>query len=106
MTGCQFRARVEWPVAACMKRPPGLRRGTAMNDEKRDGESSGYSSPACLLHEMDGPCAGYLASAELIELLNTLLDGELAVGEVARAGVPESSTPKVLHVLEVAECDA
>jgi len=77
-----------------------------MNDEKRDGESSGYSSPACLLHEMDGPYAGYLASAELIELLNTLLDGELAVGEVARAGVPESSTPKVLHVLEVAECDA
>lgn len=77
-----------------------------MNDEKRDGESAGYSSPACLLHEMYGPYAGYLASAELIELLNTLLDGELAVGEVARVRAPESPTPEVLHVLEIAERDA
>ncbi|HEY6335980.1 MAG TPA: DUF6306 domain-containing protein [Alphaproteobacteria bacterium] len=77
-----------------------------MNDEKRDSETSGYSSPACLLHEMDGPYAGYLGSAELIELLNTLLDAELTVGEVARAGAPESPAPEVLHVIEVAERDA
>jgi hypothetical protein len=54
-------------------------------------EGAAYASPACLLHEVDPEYLGYLSAAEMIALLNQLLEGERAgargVTEIVRNGV-------------------
>src|SRR3546814_2777322 len=55
-------------------------------------EEEGYASPPCSMHELDPAYLGYLSTAETIELLNELLEGERAgaraVGEkIGRAHV-------------------
>lgn len=71
--------------------------------EKIDATS--FSSPACLAHEMDSRYAGYLSDAELIELLNLLLEGERAGDKVARAFRDECPSAETRLLLEAVERD-
>lgn len=49
---------------------------------------------------MESTYAGYLSDAELIELLNALLEGERAGNKVAEAFIAESQSPEVRGLLE------
>ena len=71
-----------------------------MGDKKFSQRSVGYSSPACLAHEMDGGYAGYLTPDELIQLFNTLLDIEWIGERSARALAAASPSPEVRRFLE------
>jgi hypothetical protein len=61
---------------------------------------AGYSSPACQLHEADPAYAGYLGDDELIELLNTLLEGERAGDAVAAEFLAASPSAEARALLE------
>jgi hypothetical protein len=67
--------------------------------------ASGFSSPACLAHEMDPAYAGYLTDEELIALLNTLLEGERAGDEVAGAFLAASPSPEARTLLQAVQRD-
>lgn len=51
--------------------------------------TEGYSSPPCLLHELDASYLGYLADDEILALLNEMLEAERAgskvVGQLSEA---------------------
>jgi 5-formyltetrahydrofolate cyclo-ligase len=55
--------------------------------------AAAYASPACLMHEVDPGYLGYLDTAEIVALLNRLLEGERAgargVAEIAGSGVTD-----------------
>ena len=76
-----------------------------MSDDKSKSQSEGYSSPACLAHEMDATYGGYLSNAELIELLNILLESELAGDRVADAFIAECPTAEARTLLEAVKRD-
>jgi hypothetical protein len=46
------------------------------------GMTEGYSSPPCLLHELDPSYLGYLVGDEVLALLNELLEAERAGAKV------------------------
>lgn len=52
-----------------------------------DKERKNFASPPCFMHEVDPTYLGYMNTAEMIELLNTLLEAERAgakgVGEMS-----------------------
>lgn len=78
---------------------------TSAARDSKDGECGGYSSPACLAHEMDPTYAGYLSDSELIELLNTLLEGERAGDKVAESFIPKLQSQEAKALLETIKRD-
>jgi hypothetical protein len=54
----------------------------AKPSEEDAGQTHGYSSPPCLLHELDPSYLGYLAADETIALLNELIEAERAGAKV------------------------
>ncbi len=72
------------------------------NDRAGGGE---FSSPACYAHEMAQYYAGYLADAELVTLLNTLLEGERAGERLAEAFLAASPSAAGTALLEVVRRD-
>jgi len=65
----------------------------AMSDHQREDKPGGsYSSP-CYMHEVDPAYAGYLTRAELLELLNELLEGERAGAKASARCLAESDEP-------------
>jgi nitronate monooxygenase len=65
-----------------------------------DDDRPTYASPPCLMHEVDPTYLGYMNTAEMIDLLNTLLEAERAgakgVGEMS--GVERD--PKLAPLLQ------
>jgi Domain of unknown function (DUF6306) len=61
-----------------------------------------YSSPPCLLHELDASYLGYLARDEVLALLNEMLEAERAgakvVGQLS-AGATERTIAATLHAV-------
>lgn len=60
---------------------------------------AGYASPVCYAAEMDPGYFGYLSRAELLELLNTLLEAERAGAKVAAAWEGEAAEPALRALL-------
>ena len=63
------------------------------------------SSPVCYAHEMGSLNAGYLYEAELVELLNTLLEGERAGDKLAQAFLRESPSAEATVLLTAVKRD-
>jgi hypothetical protein len=78
----------------------------ANRSESDDAPESGkgYSAP-CYLREADGPYAGYLTSAELIEILNELLEGERAGARATIRFVGESDDERVRAAMRKVSID-
>jgi hypothetical protein len=68
-------------------------------------ERKSFASPPCLLHELDPSYLGYLSRAEVLGLLNELLEAERAgargVGALARDAAP--ALAPTLHEVAVDE---
>src|SRR5579875_3230076 len=62
--------------------------------------AKGFSSPACLAHEMDPAYAGYLGDAELVALLNLLVEAERAGDKVLGVFLAESPSAEARALLE------
>lgn len=68
-------------------------------------KAAGFSSPACLAHEMDPGYAGYMSDAELVELLNLLLEGERAGAKALAAFLGASPNAEARTLLEAVKRD-
>ena len=55
----------------------------AIRPPRSDEEPATYSSPPCFMHELDDASLGYLGRAELMALLNELLEAERAGARLA-----------------------
>ncbi len=73
---------------------------TAPAEDPSRSEPTPYASPPCYLHEVDPQYLGYMSAADLIELLNQLLEGERAgardVSEIANGTAGETDRA-ILH---------
>ncbi|HLI13248.1 MAG TPA: DUF6306 domain-containing protein [Alphaproteobacteria bacterium] len=67
--------------------------------------AKGFSSPACLAHEMDPAYAGYLGDAELVALLNLLVEAERAGDKVLGVFLAESPSAEARALLEAVRRD-
>ncbi len=65
----------------------------------------GTYSPPCYLHEVDPAYAGYLTRAELLDLLNELLEGERAGAKASAKCLAESGEKDAQSALRVVARD-
>jgi nitronate monooxygenase len=75
---------------------------TQPEDPSEEGE--GYSPP-CYLREVDATYAGHLTAAELIEILNELLEGERAGARATIRFVSESHDPRLRTLMRKISID-
>jgi hypothetical protein len=68
-------------------------------------EAPRMSSPVCYADEMGSLNAGHLDGAELVELLNTLLEGERAGDKLAQAFLSESPSEEATVLLAAIKRD-
>ncbi len=78
---------------------------TSSSDGKPQDKPTELSSPACLMHEADASYMGYLDAAELISLLNVLLEAERANASVARAIANEAKTGPLADLMHAIHAD-
>jgi Domain of unknown function (DUF6306) len=76
-----------------------------MPDEADSGSTEGYSSPPCLLHELDPSYLGYLAADELLALLNELIEAERAGAKVVGRLGETAADPAVATTLRAVAKD-
>ena len=81
-----------------------VRRGKAPREAATAGTAA-PSSPVCYADEMDPRYAGYLGAAELVELLNALLEGERAGDKLARSFLRASPSAEATALLAAIERD-
>lgn len=78
-----------------------------MSDKASDEDKTEFSSPACLMDEADPAYFGYLGRAELIDLLNLLLECERACTRGVAALAGRAVDPHVREALgEIAADEA
>jgi hypothetical protein len=75
---------------------------TSVEDPPEEGE--GYSPP-CYLREVDATYAGHLTAAELIEILDELLEGERAGARATIRFVSESHDPRFCTLMRKISVD-
>lgn len=85
-----------------MSKPPGQSTSGSAPDELRE-----YASPACLRHEFDSAVSAHLNRAELLVLLNELLEGERAGARGLIEMQRECTDPELVQLLhDVAKDEA
>jgi hypothetical protein len=73
--------------------------------EEDIGSMEGYSSPPCLLHELDPSYLGYLAADAVLALLNELIEAERAGAKVVGRLGETAADPAVATTLRAVAKD-